>query len=96
MCAVQCYYASHFVVDVTDDPYLMSETNLSACNAVDSSLWEIKTLQAHAIPEIAYAAKFIDRDLPKTEWDISQDLELTMEDVISIFYRIIITYYFQT
>ena len=54
-----------------------------ACNATDSSLWEIKTLQSHVLPEIAFTAKFIDRDLPKTEWDISQDLELTMEDVIN-------------
>ena len=53
-----------------------------ACNATESSLWEIKTLQSHVLPEIAYTAKFIDRDLPKTEWDISQDLELTMEELL--------------
>ena len=55
-----------------------------ACNATESSLWEIRTLQSHVLPEIAFTAKFIDRDLPKTEWDISQDLELTMEDVSNL------------
>ena len=46
-------------------------------------MWEIKTLQSHALPEIANTAKFIDRDLPKLEWDVSQDLETTLEDVSS-------------
>nr|CAG4641647.1 EOG090X04ZD [Eurycercus lamellatus] len=68
--------------EMEKDPYVMEEKILSACSAMDSSLWEIKTLQSHALPEIAYTAKFIDRDLPKSEWDISQDLELTMEDLL--------------
>ena len=55
---------------------------MTRCNALDSSLWEIKTLQSHVLPEVAHAAKFIDRDLPKMEWDTSQDLELSLEDVI--------------
>nr|CAG4650111.1 EOG090X04ZD [Sida crystallina] len=68
--------------DVTSDPFIMDEGNLVSCNAMDSSLWEIKTLQSHILPEIANAAKFIDRELPKTEWDITQDLELTVEDML--------------
>lgn len=68
-------------IDITDDPYIMSETDLNACKATESSLWEIKTLQSHVLPEIANTAKFIDRDLPKLEWDVSQDLETTLEDV---------------
>lgn len=59
----------------------MDDSNLVTCNATDSSLWEIKTLQSHSLPEVANCAKFIDRELPKTEWEISQDLELTLEDV---------------
>lgn len=74
------------LTDVTEDPYLMEESNLTACNALDSSLWEIKTLQSHVLPEIAFAAKFIDRELPRIEWDISQDLELSIEDVITFQY----------
>nr|CAG4634749.1 EOG090X04ZD [Alona affinis] len=68
--------------DVTGDPYVMEEPNLNACKAIESSLWEIKTLQSHALPEIAYTAKFIDRELPKMEWDLSQNLELTVEDLL--------------
>ena len=71
------------ILDVTDDPYVMNETDLNSCKAIESSLWEIKTLQSHALPEIANTAKFIDRDLPKLEWDVSQDLETTLEDVSS-------------
>lgn len=70
----------------------MQEANLSACNAIESSLWEIRTLQSHALPEIAYSAKFIDRELPKTEWDISQYLEMTMEDVKQPFLYILVSY----
>ena len=51
---------------------------------MESSLWEIKTLQSHILPEISNAAKFIDRQLPKTEWDMTQDLELTAEDVSDV------------
>jgi len=69
------------IIDVTDDPYIMSETDLNACKATESSLWEIKTLQSHVLPEIANTAKFIDRDLPKLEWDVKQDFETTLEDV---------------
>ncbi|XP_046460715.1 nucleolar complex protein 4 homolog B-like [Daphnia pulex] len=68
--------------DITDDPYIMSETDLNACKATESSLWEIKTLQSHVLPEIANTAKFIDRDLPKLEWDVNQDLETTLEDLL--------------
>jgi len=68
--------------DLTNDPYLLEESNMTLCNALDSSLWEIKTLQSHVLPEIAFAAKFIDRDLPKMEWDISQNLELSIEDML--------------
>lgn len=59
----------------------MNENDLTACKATDSSLWEIKTLQSHVLPEIANTAKFIERDLPKLEWDVKQDLETTLEDV---------------
>jgi len=68
--------------DVSGDPYLVEESNMTRCNALDSSLWEIKTLQSHVLPEVAHTAKFIDRDLPKMEWDTSQDLELSLEDML--------------
>ena len=68
---------------------------MTLCNALDSSLWEIKTLQSHVLPEIAFAAKFIDRDLPKMEWDISQNLELSIEDVIILLFSLILFLYFE-
>lgn len=77
-------YSKLLCLDVNEDPYVMSESDLVACKATESSLWEIKTLQSHALPEIANTAKFIDRELPKVEWDISQDLELTLEDVSKV------------
>ena len=70
--------------DVSSDPFSNEEVELTACNAIDSSLWEIKTLQTHVLPEISFAAKFIDRELPKSEWDMSKHLELSIEDVSTV------------
>lgn len=72
----------------------MTEKDLTACKATDSSLWEIKTLQSHVLPEIANAAKFIERDLPKLEWDVKQDLETTLEDVSDLNYYCFIDVYY--
>ena len=45
--------------------YLMNKNDLISYNAIQSSIGEIKTLMAHALPEMANrpTAKFIDRDL---------------------------------
>lgn len=62
--------------DVNDDPYLYAEKDPSLCNAIQSSLWEIKSLQNHWHPEVARKAAFINKQLPKMEWDLSDVLEI--------------------
>ena len=62
----------------------MEETSLTTCKALEISLWDFKTLQSHILPEISNAAKLIDRQLPKTKWDITQELQLTAEDVSDV------------
>lgn len=61
--------------DVSIDPYDAQQTDPSKSQAVDSSLWELKTLQSHWYPTVAKKAKFIDDNLPRMEWDFSERLE---------------------
>ncbi|XP_041916173.1 nucleolar complex protein 4 homolog [Alosa sapidissima] len=60
-----------------NDPYNMEEEDPAQCNALESSLWEIKTLQNHYHPDVAKAAQSINQPLFQTETDISKLLELS-------------------
>jgi len=71
----------------------MEERDPAKCRAIESSLWEVKTLQSHLIPKIADEAKFINKDLPKVEWFLGDILENTLEEVT---YIIILNYGFTT
>ncbi|KAJ8942022.1 hypothetical protein NQ318_002776 [Aromia moschata] len=63
------------------DPYIMEERDPVKSNAINSSLWEIQSLQQHALPGVATAARFIDSPLPSVEWDISKILDNTGDDI---------------
>ncbi|XP_072228203.1 nucleolar complex protein 4 homolog isoform X1 [Leuresthes tenuis] len=60
-----------------EDPYVMDEEDPVHCRALESSLWEIKTLQKHYHPDVAKAAMLINTPLPEQEDDISEVLEIT-------------------
>lgn len=60
-----------------DDPYVMEEEDPAKCHALESSLWEIKTLQKHYHPDVAKAAMVINDPLSESEKDISELLELS-------------------
>lgn len=74
--------------EILRDPYIVDERVPTKSNALESSLWEITTLQHHALPSIAQAAKFISNPLPTSEWDLGSYLEVNEDDVRSnrIFY----------
>ncbi|RZC36232.1 CBF domain containing protein [Asbolus verrucosus] len=63
------------------DPYIMEERDPIKSNAINSSLWEIQTLQQHALPNVATAARFINSPLPSVEWDLSKVLDSTGDDI---------------
>ncbi|XP_049311373.1 nucleolar complex protein 4 homolog A isoform X1 [Bactrocera dorsalis] len=75
-----CVYIS-FKLLVSRDPFIMEERDPTKSNALDSSLWEVVSLQRHAIPAVANAARFISQPLPTTEWDLSSVLELKEDDI---------------
>nr|CDJ84970.1 CCAAT-binding factor domain containing protein [Haemonchus contortus] len=49
------------------DPYNENETRLSECGAMNSSLWEIRSLQKHWHTNVAKRANFVDKKLQEME-----------------------------
>uniref|UniRef100_A0A8C6NT22 Nucleolar complex associated 4 homolog n=1 Tax=Nothobranchius furzeri TaxID=105023 RepID=A0A8C6NT22_NOTFU len=68
--------------DALEDPYVMDEEDPVHCCALESSLWEIKTLQKHYHPDVAKAAMLINTPLPVQEDDISEVLEITTHELM--------------
>ncbi|VDM48011.1 unnamed protein product [Toxocara canis] len=50
-----------------EDPYNVDESRLKECGALNSSLWEIKTLQRHWYGEVARRARFVDSGVQSME-----------------------------
>lgn len=70
--------------DFSKDPYDFYEPDPVKSRALESSLWEIRTLQSHALPQISQQAKFINKQLPQMEWDLSQVLEMSYVDMMEV------------
>merc|ERR1719510_2414300 len=51
----------------TEDHYIMDEKDPQKSKALESGLWEIKSLQNHVLPQVSQAAKFINKNLPTEE-----------------------------
>lgn len=67
--------------DINSDPFIADESDPAKCQAMESSLWEVATLKQHALPNVAKACGFLDKNLPEMEYDISQFVENTYEDI---------------
>uniref|UniRef100_A0A6J0T7G3 Nucleolar complex protein 4 homolog n=1 Tax=Pogona vitticeps TaxID=103695 RepID=A0A6J0T7G3_9SAUR len=67
--------------EMLEDPYRMEAEDPSESRALESSLWEIKTLQSHYHPDVAKAAATINTALSVMEDDLSEVLELTAFDM---------------
>ncbi|XP_022705126.1 nucleolar complex protein 4 homolog A-like isoform X2 [Varroa jacobsoni] len=63
------------VKDLSVDPFIETETDPAKSRALESSLWELKTLQSHWFHRAAAKARIIDNPFPKIEWDLSDVLE---------------------
>ncbi|KFP16794.1 Nucleolar complex protein 4, partial [Egretta garzetta] len=63
--------------DMSEDPYIMEEEEPSKSRALESSLWEIRSLQNHYHPDVAKAAAVLNQSLSEMEDDISGLLELS-------------------
>ncbi|XP_068064845.1 nucleolar complex protein 4 homolog [Anomalospiza imberbis] len=67
--------------DMSEDPYIMEEKEPSESRALQSSLWEIQSLQNHYHPDVAKAAAVLNQSLSEMEDDISGLLELSASEL---------------
>ncbi|KUJ11149.1 nucleolar complex protein-like protein [Mollisia scopiformis] len=58
-----------------DDPFDMEEDDPMETHAIDSSLWEIVTLQSHYHPNVATLAKIISEQFTKTAYNLEDFLD---------------------
>lgn len=68
-------------LELEGDPFDEDEVDPIKSKAMDSCLWEIKTLQHHILPTISLSARFISKTLPKVQKDLDETLSQTYEDV---------------
>jgi U3 small nucleolar RNA-associated protein 19 len=67
---------------LTDDPFDFDQQDPKLSEALESSLWEVKSLQSHWHAQVREAAKFINKPLPQDEWDLSDLLENSFADLL--------------
>jgi len=58
-----------------DDPFDMKEQDPMLTNAIESSLWEIETLQSHYHPNVATLAKIISQQFTKRSYNLEDFLD---------------------
>ncbi len=57
------------------DPFIVEELDPMATNAIESSLWEIHTLQSHYHPNVAAIAKIISEQFTKANYNLEDFLD---------------------
>lgn len=64
-----------FSTDIDQDPYDPCEPDPLKSNAMESSLWELKTLESHWHPKISSISRRVMRQkyLPEAEWPIDEE-----------------------
>lgn len=80
---MKCLLNSPQRAPASSDPYIVEERDPVKSNAINSSLWELLSLQNHVLPGIATAAKFINSPLPNVEKDIGELLDKTANDIFN-------------
>lgn len=67
--------------DLQEDAYKIEEADPVKSKAIESSLWELKTLQCHFHPDVAKKAKRIDQPLLKNDISLGILLETSYSDL---------------
>jgi U3 small nucleolar RNA-associated protein 19 len=58
-----------------EDPFSMSEPDPQKTHAIDSSLWELETLQSHYHPNVASIARIISEQFTKQQYNLEDFLD---------------------
>lgn len=65
-----------------DDPFDMDESDPMDSCAIDSSLWELETLQSHYHPNVATLAKIISEQFTKRDYNLEDFLDHSYKGII--------------
>lgn len=76
-------YAAALTDEGMDDPFDMYEADPMATNAIESSLWEIYTLESHYHPNVATIAKIISAQFTKPAYNLEDFLDHTYLQMLS-------------
>ncbi|KAL2831763.1 CBF/Mak21 family-domain-containing protein [Aspergillus cavernicola] len=87
-----CTYMLHRVVpdkkqkeleaEGMDDPFDPNEPNPDRTGAIESSLWEIDTLQSHYHPNVASIARIISEQFTKMSYNVEDFLDYTYQGML--------------
>ncbi|KAK2875160.1 hypothetical protein FQN49_001724 [Arthroderma sp. PD_2] len=66
-----------------DDPFDALEPNPTLTNAIESSLWEIETLQSHYHPNTAALARIISEQFTKQHYNVEDFLDLSYQAMLN-------------
>jgi len=78
-----CTFMIHRAAEGQDgeDPFCMDERDPTETDAIDSSLWEILTLQDHYHPNVATIAKIISEQFTKQAYNLEDFLDHSYDSV---------------
>ncbi|KAL8756690.1 MAG: hypothetical protein Q9184_004414 [Pyrenodesmia sp. 2 TL-2023] len=76
-------HAATLTTDGMDDPFNMEEADPMETGAIESSLWEIQTVQAHYHPNVAAIAKIISEPFTKQGYQLEGFLDHTYTAMLS-------------
>jgi U3 small nucleolar RNA-associated protein 19 len=65
-----------------DDPFDSNESDPTRTNAIESSLWEIETLQSHYHPNVAAIARIISEQFTKQAYNLEDFLDHTYQGMV--------------
>ncbi|KNE59935.1 hypothetical protein AMAG_18442 [Allomyces macrogynus ATCC 38327] len=79
----QCMVLIHRVdtVNVDNDPFDMNEEDPAKARALDSSLWEVVSLQSHYFPNIATVARIFQDKMTKPGYNLEDFLDYTYQNL---------------
>jgi len=70
--------------DLLSDPYLPEEEDPANSKAMESSLWEVKTLSEHLLPQVSTVARNLLKGIGEQEADVSKSLETTWQEMMDV------------
>lgn len=67
---------------IGDDPYDHSERDPQLSGAIDSSLWELETLQSHYHPSVATLCRIVSEQFTKQQYSVEDFLDQSYQSIM--------------